>query len=79
MSPTDTFAQLWAQAMGGDGYAMAFVLFAVILAFFAVAGVMGCIHELWYSRKRADAKRQRQLEDSVRRAGGEKWQRQSLK
>lgn len=73
MSPTDTFAQLWAQALGGDGYAMAFVLCAVILAFFSLAGVMGCIHELWHSRKRAAAKRQRQLEDSVRRARGQSW------
>ena len=70
---TETFIQGWIQALGGDGYAVAFVLAACTVAVFAVAGVMACLLEVWQERRRKEAKRQRELERSVDRARGGSW------
>jgi len=65
MSPTDMQHQLWAQALGGDGYAMAFVLFAIAMVALCILGIVGSVLE---ERQRRIAKEQRRLERSVSRA-----------
>jgi hypothetical protein len=70
VNPTDTFIQAWAQALGGDGYMMGWLLLMCAFALLATAGAAACIHELWQSRRRKEDKRQRQLERSVSRARG---------
>lgn len=63
--PTDTFTQIIAQAMGGSGYAMAFVLAAAFLLMLCVVGIIGSVLE---ARQRRIDDEQRRLERSVRRA-----------
>ena len=54
--PTDTFTQIIAQAMGGSGYAMAFVLAAAFLLMLCVVGIIGSVLEA----------RQRRIDDEQR-------------
>ena len=72
--PTDTFTQIIAQAMGGSGYAMAFVLFAIAMVALCILGIVGSIIE---ARQRRTAKQQRRLERSVNRARSEAWASQN--
>ena len=72
--PTDTFTQIIAQAMGGSGYAMAFVLAAAFLLMLCVVGIIGSVLE---ARQRRIDDEQRRLERSVRRARSEAWASQN--
>jgi len=70
---TETFIQGWIQALGGSGYAVAFVLTMATVAALAAAGIAGCIFELWQGRRRKASRHQRQLERSESRARSESW------
>ena len=77
MSPTDTFIQAWAQALGGDGLIMGWLLLMAAFGLLSIAGILACIREAWVARRKREAKRQRELERSVSRARGESWSAKS--
>ena len=64
--PTDTFIQVWAQAMGGSGYAVAFLFLCAVLITGCVVGTIGAVLE---------ARERRQVDDEIRRlrAGSKPW------
>jgi len=66
-APTDTFIQVLAQAMGGDGVAVGLLFLFAILVTLAVVGTIGTVLE---ARDRRRHQMQIDLERSERRARG---------